>query len=120
MYPRVKKVKAKDDYLLEIKFTNNSCRIFDVKPYLNFGVFKELKDTNYFHKVNRSGNSIAWPNGQDICPDTLFIESVPRLAKGKDKNPYSSAEWKKIKSLASKKGKIFKSAKAVIKHLNSL
>jgi hypothetical protein len=75
MYPRVKNVKAKENYLLEIRFTNNSCGIFDVKPYLNFGVFKELKNAEYFRKVNRSGNSIAWPHGQDICPDTLFMES---------------------------------------------
>jgi hypothetical protein len=120
MYPRVKNVKARENYLLEIKFTNNSCRIFDVKPYLNFGVFKELKDTKYFNKVNCSGNSIAWPNGQDICPDTLFIESIPRFGKGKDKTPYTSEEWKKIEYLASKKGKIFKSVKALQKHLHSL
>jgi hypothetical protein len=75
MHPRVKNVKAKENYLLEIQFTNNTRRIFDVKPYLNFGVFRELKKTEYFRKVSRSGNSIAWPHGQDICPDTLFIES---------------------------------------------
>ena len=75
MYPRVKNVKAKKNYLLEILFSNNSRRVFDAKPYLNFGIFKELKNATYFHKVKRLGNSIAWPHGQDICPDTLFIES---------------------------------------------
>lgn len=81
MYPRVKNVKAKENYLLEIQFTNNSCRVFDIKPYLNFGVFKELKNIEYFRKVNRLGVSIAWPHGQDICPDTLFLESKPLTGK---------------------------------------
>lgn len=75
MNPRVKNVKAKEDYTLEIKFTNNSRRIFDVKPYLNFGVFHELKDRAYFQKVKCFAGTIVWPHGQDICPDTLFIES---------------------------------------------
>lgn len=75
MYPRVKNVKAKENYLIEILFTNNTRGIFDLKPYLNFGVFKELKDPEYFNKVNRLGHSISWPHGQDICPDTLFLES---------------------------------------------
>jgi len=85
MNPRVKSVKAKENYLLEIQFTNKTHRIFDVKRYLNFGIFKELKNTEYFRKVNRSGNSIAWPHGQDICPDTLFIES--KLLKTKSNGP---------------------------------
>lgn len=48
MYPRIKDVKAKENYLLEIRFINNTHRIFDVKPYLNFAVFNELKKTEYF------------------------------------------------------------------------
>jgi Protein of unknown function (DUF2442) len=75
MYPRVKTVKAKENYLLEILFSNDSRRVFDIKPYLNFGVFQELKNLKYFSQVKRLGHSIAWPHGQDICPDTLFLGS---------------------------------------------
>ncbi len=77
MNPRVKNVKALENHLLEIRFTDNSRRIFNMKPYLHFGVFEELQNMEYFSKVYKMGNSIAWPNGQDICPDTLFMESKP-------------------------------------------
>ncbi len=48
MNPRVKSVNAVQDYVLEIVFNNNEKKVFDVKPFLNFGLFSELKDTIMF------------------------------------------------------------------------
>jgi len=42
MNPRVKTVKPSSDYTLLITFKNNEKRIFDVKPYLEKGVFPDL------------------------------------------------------------------------------
>jgi hypothetical protein len=75
MNPRVKEVKAIDDYNLEIVFTNNEVKIFDTKPYLNIGIFNELKDNSKFKKVKAFLGSIQWEGGQDLCPDTLYLES---------------------------------------------
>ena len=47
-------------------------KIFDVKPYFKFKIFKELKDTDKFNTVKISGISIEWENGADICPDELY------------------------------------------------
>ncbi len=44
-----------------------------MKPYLDFGVFTELADENYFKQVRPFMSTIAWPHGQDICP-TLYID----------------------------------------------
>jgi len=44
MYLSVKKVKPLNDYNLELTFENNEIKIFDVKPYLDTGLFKTLKD----------------------------------------------------------------------------
>jgi len=44
MYLSVKKVKPLSDYKLELTFENNEIKIFDVKPYLDTGLFKTLKD----------------------------------------------------------------------------
>lgn len=77
MYPRVKQVKANPDYTLLITFTNNERKIFDVKPYLESGIFKELKEPALFNSVHVFLGSIQWKNGQDLCPDTLYEESKP-------------------------------------------
>jgi len=55
-------------------------RIFDVKPYLSQGVFRELRNSVIFQSVKPVLGSIQWQNGQDFCPDTLYLESK-RLRK---------------------------------------
>ncbi len=74
MNPRVKELEIKDNYTLLLTFTNNEVKLFDAKPYLNIGVFKELKDIEVFNTAKVNLGSVSWKNGQDLCPDTLYIE----------------------------------------------
>jgi hypothetical protein len=66
-------------------------KVFDVKPYLDKGIFRELKDMRVFNSVRPFLGSIQWQNGQDFCPDTLYVDSkrivetsgeMPRFGKG--------------------------------------
>jgi len=75
MNPRVKIVKPNSNYSLDITFENGETKKFDMKPYLNIGIFKELKDKNLFNSVRPFLGSIQWKNGQDLCPDTLYLGS---------------------------------------------
>ena len=75
MNPRVKKVTPDSNYRLYITFDNGEIKIFDMNPYLQIGIFKELKDKALFNSVKPFLGSIQWKNGQDLCPDTLYLES---------------------------------------------
>jgi hypothetical protein len=75
MNPRVTAVKPGDDYQLEITFSNGDTGVYDCRPLLDFGVFQELRDTAYFRQVRVEYGTIAWPHEQDICPDTVYLES---------------------------------------------
>ncbi|MBC8174157.1 MAG: DUF2442 domain-containing protein [Candidatus Marinimicrobia bacterium] len=76
MNPRIKNVKPNSkDFTLTLTFQNGETGIFDVKPYLEIGIFKELKDPSLFNSVKPFMGSIQWKNGQDFCPDTLYLES---------------------------------------------
>lgn len=77
MNPRVKQVRPNPDHTLTITFTNGETRKFDVKPYLETGIFRELQDPALFNAVRPFLGSVAWTNGQDFCPDTLYEQSVP-------------------------------------------
>ena len=77
MNPRVKGVRPSPDYTLTLTFANGEVKRFDVKPYLNIGIFQELKDLSVFNSVKPFLGSVQWENGQDFCPDTLYEESVP-------------------------------------------
>lgn len=75
MNPRVKDVVARDDYKLEITFTNGEVGVFDCGHLLSFGVFKELADIGYFKQARVANGTVVWPHEQDICPDTLYEDS---------------------------------------------
>lgn len=73
---KVVEVRANDDFSLDLKFDDGSVRRFDVKPYLEYGIFKELKDKDYFKRVNVAYGTVQWPNEQDVSPETLYVESI--------------------------------------------
>lgn len=75
--PKATQVKTLSDYRLLITFSNDEKRIFDVKPYLDFKPFVELKSETLFNTVKPAGLSIEWINGQDVCPDELYYNSTP-------------------------------------------
>lgn len=68
---RVIDVKPGIDYKLEVVLDNGKSGIFDVAPFLNLGIFQELKDISYFKQVMTHGRSIYWPHAQDFCADTI-------------------------------------------------
>ena len=74
MNPRVKDVCPNQDYTINIVFDNGEEKVFDVTPYLDRGIFRELKDKTLFQTVKPSLGSVQWKNGQDFCPDTLYLE----------------------------------------------
>jgi len=81
MNPRLTAVKAKPEHKLEITFSNGEIGEYDCSPLLNFGVFTELRDVEYFNRVCAEAGTVVWPNGQDIGPDTLYEDAVRLTAK---------------------------------------
>ena len=75
---KVISVKPLGNYILQIEFEPKEIRFFDVKPYLDLGIFAELKNENYFKDVRTCLDSIAWKNGQDFSPETLYFKSVAK------------------------------------------
>jgi len=84
MNPRVKDVKPNPDHTITLVFTNGEVRRFDVKPYLDKGIFRQLKDLKLFNSVRPFLGSIQWEGGQDFCPDTLYMDSVTVTDLGRD------------------------------------
>jgi hypothetical protein len=78
MYLSVITVKPLKDYEIELTFENNEIKIFDVKNYLETGIFKKLKDKKLFNQVKISFDSIEWPGGIDLDPEILYKKSKPK------------------------------------------
>lgn len=71
---RVVNVEPIENYQLKVRLSDGRQGLFDVKPYLDLGVFQELKDLSYFRSVKTAFGGVAWPNEQDLSPETIECE----------------------------------------------
>jgi hypothetical protein len=76
MNPRITAVQSMPDHQLLLQFSNGETGTYNCKHLLKFGIFSELQDENYFSKARAEHGTVVWPNDQDICPDTLYLDSV--------------------------------------------
>jgi len=76
MYPSVIKVVPKDNYQVYVEFDNNEYGMLNMKPYLDFGVFRKIKDLNLFAKVQVSFDTIQWENGIDLDPHFVYDKCI--------------------------------------------
>jgi hypothetical protein len=72
---RVVSVTPHDDYSLILVFDDGTQRLFDARPYLDKGIFVELKNLAYFKRVKIAFGTVQWPHNQDFAPETLYLES---------------------------------------------
>jgi hypothetical protein len=74
MIPDVIAFEILSDYKIKVTLSTGKTGIFDVTPYLDKGIFTELKDYNYFKRARIEFGTIVWPNEQDLSPETIEIK----------------------------------------------
>lgn len=74
MYPSVKEVNPGDGYILSVVFENGEKGQLDMKPFLDFGIFKRIKDYQAFRKVRVSFDTIEWDCGVDLDPEYVYTK----------------------------------------------
>ena len=65
------------DYQVWLKFNDGTEKIVDFKQKIfseKRNIFLPLKDLEYFKQVffNSESDTIQWPNGADVAPETLY------------------------------------------------
>ena len=76
---KISNVSILDNRRLKINFENGEIRIFDVTPYIKGEWMGKLGDPEYFKQVSiepEFGDTVRWPDGQDIAPHELYELSV--------------------------------------------
>lgn len=100
---RVKKVEYLSEYKLKIQFNIGKSKEVDLAGMLKNAknMFLQLKDIEYFKKVECDGYSICWPNGIDICPDVLYsmAKDISKPAKKRTKKAVTKSKARKKSKL---------------------
>ena len=104
MNPYVKSVEAKDDYCLLLTFENGEKRTFDLKPYLNMGVFARLQNVALFKTVRVVSGSVEWHGEIDLSYDTLYMESKP-VKTGLVQHKTATTRKRNLATLSAKRAK---------------
>ena len=66
-------IEYKRDYVFYIAFDDGIAGDVDFSGYINKGnIFLPLKSKALFKQAKIEGGTIAWENGADIAPETLY------------------------------------------------
>lgn len=69
----VERIEYRGGYRFYIVFDDGAAGEVDFTEYLTKGlVFAPLGDPSFFRRARVEGGTIAWPNGADIAPETLY------------------------------------------------
>lgn len=60
MQIQVNTVQIQDGYTLHLQFSDGKKKIFDVKPYLDRGIFKKLQDKKIFDSAHIENGTVVW------------------------------------------------------------
>ncbi len=77
MNPYVKHLTPLAEYRLLVEFENAERRVFDLTPYLDKGVFTQLRDPSRFKLARVVAGSVEWPGEIDLSYDTVYLEGKP-------------------------------------------
>ncbi len=68
---KIKNVTPQANCILKIATIDGRVGTFDVKPYLKYEAFTELKDPGEFKRVSNGEYFIEWNCGADLSADTI-------------------------------------------------
>ena len=81
--PLVIRAEYRGGYRIRLTFNDNSEKTIDFEEWLDGPVFEPLKDPSYFRNFFLDGGTVAWPNGADIAPETLYEHGKPERRTNK-------------------------------------
>ena len=71
------------EYRVQVSFDDGTSAELNLSNSLDGPIFKPLRDVEYFRSFSIIGHTLAWPNGADFDPDTLYHWPIhgPEMAK---------------------------------------
>ncbi len=75
--PDVVDVKALDERYIYVRFEDGKEKVYDMKSLIEtIKFYEKLRNKEYFKLVKPRYDTVEWPNGEDVCPENLYYDSV--------------------------------------------
>ena len=71
------------DFIVSTRFDEGAEKLIDISQWFKGPVFEPLKDPKFFKKFFVEAGTLAWPNGVDRAPETLY--AAPESARRHNK-----------------------------------
>ena len=81
--PCVVRAEYRGEFRIRLTFNDLSQGTVDFRPWLRGPVFEPLKEPAYFRQFFLDGGTVAWPNGADIAPETLYEAAASKRLRGR-------------------------------------
>ncbi|MFN8634958.1 MAG: DUF2442 domain-containing protein [Chloroflexota bacterium] len=78
--PLVTEAEYRGDFRIRLVFNDGVESTADFSPWLDGPIFAPLRSTDYFQRFFLDGGTVAWPNGADIAPETLYASAKAEQA----------------------------------------
>lgn len=77
MFLHIKQARYRNDYKVEVTFSDGRTGIADLAPALTGPVFEPLRDKGVFARftVDADLQTIVWPNGADLAPEYIYFQA---------------------------------------------
>ncbi len=84
MIPRIVEARYQTDYTIWLRFADGVEGEVDLEPELWGEVFEPLKDKAEFRrfKLDEELETLVWPNGADLAPESLYAKLRPNCSLG--------------------------------------
>lgn len=74
--PIVVRAEHRGDYRIHVVFSDGVEKTMDFSGWLIGPVFEAVKDPAMFRRFFLDGGTVAWPNGADVAPETLYERAI--------------------------------------------
>ena len=78
--PTVIGAEYRGAYRIHVVFSDGVEGTLNFSAWLQGPIFEPLHDHEYFKRFFVDGGTVAWPNGADIAPETLYERAKSSVA----------------------------------------
>ena len=70
--PQVTRAKYVGGFVIATRFDDGTEKHIDISQWFRGPVFRPLKNLRFFERFFIEDGTLAWPNGVDIAPESLY------------------------------------------------